>query len=118
LQCGICKSTCPENAIQLKPQLNLENAALSPIALNEEEPFDCISCGNPFGVKSTIERIIDQLKDKHPMFTNSDNFKLIQMCDDCRVNAQYHQENSPFKSADRPKVRTTQDDLSLDNPLI
>ncbi len=111
LQCGICKSTCPENAITLKPQLNLENAALSPRMLNEEEPFDCISCGTPFGVKSTIDRIINQLKDKHPMFTASDNFKLIQMCDDCRVNAQYHQEGSPFKSADRPKTRTTQDYL-------
>jgi hypothetical protein len=33
------------------------------------------------------------------------------MCDDCRVNAQYHQENSPFFGGDRPKVRTTQDYL-------
>lgn len=111
LQCGICKSTCPENAITLKPQLNLANEALSTVTLNEEEPFDCISCGKPFGVKSTIDRIVDQLKDKHSMFTNSDNFKLIQMCDDCRVNAQYHQDDSPFKSADRPQVRTTQDYL-------
>lgn len=111
LQCGICKSTCPESAISLKPQLNLSNDALSPAVLNEEEPFDCISCGTPFGVKSTIDRIITQLKDKHPMFTSSDNYKLIQMCDDCRVNAQYHQEGSPFKSADRPQVRTTQDYL-------
>lgn len=111
LQCGICKSTCPENAITLKPRLNLDNQALSPISLNEEEPFDCISCGKPFGVKSSIERIVDQLKDKHSMFSNSDNFKLIQMCDNCRVEAQYHQEDSPFKSADRPQVRTTQDYL-------
>lgn len=111
LQCGICKSTCPENAITLKPQLNLANEALSPCVLHEEDPFDCISCGKPFGVKSTIERITENLKDKHPMFTNSDNFKLIQMCDDCRVNAQFHQDGSPFKSADRPKVRTTQDYL-------
>jgi len=111
LQCGICKSTCPETAISLKPQLNLKNEALSPTVLNEEEPFNCISCGKPFGVKSTIDRIVTQLKDKHPMFTDSDNFKLIQMCDDCRVNAQYHQDDSPFKSADRPQVRTTQDYL-------
>jgi len=111
LQCGICKSTCPETAITLKPQLDLSNEALSPRVLHEEEPFDCISCGKPFGVKSTVDRIVAQLKDKHAMFTNSDNFKLIQMCDDCRVNAQYHQENSPFKSADRPQVRTTQDYL-------
>ena len=111
LQCGICKSTCPENAISLSPRLNLENAALSPVVLNQEEPFDCISCGTPFGVKSTIDRIVEKLKDNHSMFTNSDNVKLIQMCDDCRVNAQYHQESSPFQAGPRPKVRTTQDYL-------
>jgi len=111
LQCGICASTCPESAITLKPQLNLQNAALSPVVLHEEEPFDCISCGKPFGVKSTIERIVDKLKDNHAMFTNSDNHKLIQMCDDCRVNAQFHQEGSPFQSAARPKVRMTEDYL-------
>lgn len=111
LQCGICANTCPENAITLEPRLNLENEALAHRTLHEEEPFDCITCGKPFGVRSTIERITENLKDKHPMFTNSDNFKLIQMCDDCRVNAQFHQEDSPFKSADRPRVRTTQDYL-------
>lgn len=111
LQCGICASTCPENAITLEPRLNLSNEAIGSVVLNEEEPFDCISCGKPFGVKSTIERIMDKLKDKHAMFTNSDNHKLIQMCDDCRVNAQYHQDASPFKLGERPAVRTTQDYL-------
>lgn len=111
LQCGICVSTCPENAITLVPQLNLANEALSPRVLHEEEPFECISCGKPFGVRSTIETIMEKLEGKHWMFTGSDNSKLIQMCDDCRVNAQYHQENSPFFGGERPQVRTTQDDL-------
>ncbi len=111
LQCGICEATCPENAITLEPRLNLANEAMTHVVLHEEEPFDCISCGKPFGVRSTIERIVEKLEGKHWMYTSSDNSKLIQMCDDCRVNAQYHQESSPFRAADRPKVRTTQDYL-------
>lgn len=111
LQCGICANTCPENAITLVPQLNLANTALSHQVLHEEEPFECISCNKPFGTKSTILRIVEKLEGKHWMYSGSDNVKLIQMCDDCRVNAQYHQENSPFFGGDRPKVRTTQDYL-------
>jgi hypothetical protein len=34
---------------------------------------------------------------------------MIQMCDDCRVNAQFHSKNNPFASKPRPRVRTTDD---------
>lgn len=111
LQCGICKNTCPEAAITLAPQLNLENDALSHRMLHQEEPFECIACGKPFGTKSTIEAIVAKLEGKHWMYSGSDNTKLIQMCDNCRVSAQYHGENSPFFGGDRPRVRTTQDYL-------
>ena len=111
LQCGLCASTCPETAITLTPQLDLRKEALTYRTLNEEEPFECIECGVPFGVRSTIENIVAKLEDKHWMFKGSDSTRLIQMCDNCRVNAQYHQENSPFKMGDRPRVRTTEDDL-------
>lgn len=113
LQCGICATACPENAITLEPRLNLANAALSYQVLHEEAPFDCISCGKSFGVRSTIERVVEKLEGKHWMFKGSDNVRLIQMCDDCRVNAQYHQDNSPFRSADRPRIRTAEDGLAL-----
>ena len=116
LQCGICASTCPETAITLVPQLNLSKEALTHRVLNEEEPFECIECGKPFGVKSTINRIVEKLEGQHWMYTNSDNVKLIQMCDDCRINAQYHQENSPFRMGDRPRVRTTDDYLKDKKP--
>ncbi|WP_413720685.1 4Fe-4S dicluster domain-containing protein [Silicimonas sp. MF1-12-2] len=116
LQCGICASTCPETAITLVPQLDLSKEALSRRVLNEEEPFECIECGKPFGVKSTINRIVEKLQGQHWMYTNSDNVKLIQMCDDCRINAQYHQENSPFRMGDRPRVRTTDDYLKDKKP--
>lgn len=112
LQCGICRTVCPEDAISLTPQLNLSKQAIIPQMLHEEEPFECIECGRPFGVKSTINKIIETLEGKHWMYTNSDNAKLIQMCDDCRVTSQYHGENTPFQMGQRPKTRTTDEYLS------
>jgi ferredoxin len=111
LQCGICSHACPENAITYRPQLDLSDAALSQRILHEEEPFACISCGALFGVKSSVERIIEKLADKHPMFTGSDNAKLIQMCDTCRVEAQFAHTGNPFQGGARPATRTTDDYL-------
>ena len=112
LQCGLCTRICPENAITLQPQFNLSDQALEQTVVNEEDPFECISCGKPFGVKSSIEKIMEKLAGKHPMFATSDAGKLIQMCDTCRIEAQYHSENNPFQAADRPRVVTTEDYLS------
>ena len=111
VQCGVCQSTCPETAITLAPQLDLSKAALSHRALHGEDPFECISCGVPFGVASTINRIVEKLEDKHWMFTKSDNIQLVKMCDDCRVKAQYHGDNAPMAGGERPRVRTSDDYL-------
>ncbi|MEM8843246.1 MAG: 4Fe-4S binding protein, partial [Pseudomonadota bacterium] len=110
LQCGLCAGLCPESAITLVPQMDFSPQALTPRILNEEEPFACIECGALFGVKSTIEAVSAKLA-SHPMFANSDNARLIQMCDDCRVAAQYHADAAPFQGGARPRVRTTQDYL-------
>ncbi|MHA1527654.1 MAG: 4Fe-4S binding protein [Alphaproteobacteria bacterium] len=112
LQCGLCVDTCPESAITLVPRLDLSDDALAGRVLNAEEPFACIECGSLFGVKSTIDRIVEKLEGKHSMFTNSDNVRLIQMCDDCRVRSQYHSEAQPFFAGERPKPRTTEDYLA------
>jgi len=109
LQCGLCVSVCPENAITLEPRLNLADSALSEVVLNEEDPYECIECGAPFGVKSTIERIVEKLDGQHSMFTNSDNAKLIRMCDDCRIKAQHHSDAAPFFIGHRPRPRTAED---------
>ena len=109
IQCGLCAGLCPETAITLEPRLDLSDAAFRPRVANEEEPFECIECGKPFGVKSTIERITEKLSGNHAMFTHSDNVRLIQMCDDCRVRAQYHSENAPFRFGTVPRPRTTED---------
>lgn len=112
LQCGLCVNVCPENAITLQPRLDISKQALSQQVLKEEEPYACIECGKPFGVKSTVERIVAKLEGQHSMFSNSDNTRLIRMCDDCRVRAQYHGDSAPFRMGDRPKVRTTDDYLN------
>lgn len=112
LQCGLCVGLCPENAITLVPQMDISTAALSQKVLHEEEPYCCVECSKPFGVKSTIEKIVTKLEGKHAMFANSAAARLIRMCDDCRVNAQYHMENNPMTGAERPRVRTSEDYLS------
>ncbi|MBT8409911.1 MAG: 4Fe-4S binding protein [Alphaproteobacteria bacterium] len=112
LQCGLCANICPENAITLKPRLNLADAALSQVVLHEEEPFACVECGTLFGTRSTVEKIMEKLAGNHAMFANPQAARMIQMCDNCRIQAQYHSEDNPFASGERPKVRTTDDYLS------
>ncbi|SPF81680.1 4Fe-4S binding protein [Pseudoprimorskyibacter insulae] len=111
LQCGLCATICPEKAITLEPRLNLTDSALRQEVINEEEPFPCVECGTLFGVKSTIDRITEKLS-SHAMFADGDRIRMIQMCDDCRVNAQYHTDNNPFAGGERPKPRTTDDYFS------
>lgn len=111
LQCGLCSNICPEKAITLDPRMNLTDSALAQVVLHEEEPFACITCGSLFGVKSTIEKITEKLAGKHSMFANPEAAKMIQMCDNCRVQAQYHATNNPLTGAERPRVRTTDDYL-------
>ena len=115
LQCGLCTNICPEKAIMLQPRMNLEDNALSQQVLNEEEPFACIECGSLFGVKSTIERISEKLAGTNAMFNNPDALKMIQMCDDCRVRAQFHSNNNPFQMGEPRRPRTTDDYLN-DSP--
>jgi ferredoxin len=86
VQCGLCKSTCPENVITLRPQLDFRPEAAAARVLKEEEPFCCIRCGKPFGVKSTIERLIAKLEERSWVYQGSPRrLDVIKMCDDCRV---------------------------------
>ncbi len=110
VQCGLCANTCPESVIALEPRLNLAEEARSTVKLNETEPFNCIRCGKPFGVKHTIDRIADQLAGKHWMFASNDAVERIMMCEDCRVVVQFEVGN-PMAGAPRPRTRTTDDYL-------
>jgi ferredoxin len=111
VQCGLCKATCPEKVITLVPRLDLAAAAAGARVLKEEEPHPCIRCGKPFGTRGTIERIMAQLANKHPMFRTERAARLIQMCEDCRVAAQFEAGPQPLAGAPRPLPRTTDDYL-------
>ncbi len=68
VQCGLCEQTCPEDVITLEPRLDFKAWSAPPRVLKEEEPFHCIACGKPFGTKSSIERVLGKLGEKHWMF--------------------------------------------------
>jgi ferredoxin len=111
VQCGLCKATCPEKVITLKPQLDFRAATAMSRVLKEEEPFHCIRCGKAFGVKSTIERVIDKLAGQHWMYEkNSKRLEALRMCEDCRVAVVTEEEFDPH-APPRPAVRTTDDYL-------
>lgn len=125
VQCSLCVKTCPEKSLTIDPRLNWMSDAMKPITLKEEEPFECIRCGEPFATKSTINRISDQLAGKHYMYENSERADLIKMCGDCRVEAQAEGGKDPFALGQRPAIRTTDDyvesdkaGLSVDDFLI
>ncbi|MDA1100590.1 MAG: 4Fe-4S binding protein [Proteobacteria bacterium] len=110
VQCGLCRNTCPEKVIQLQPRYNFANSARQAVTLKEEEPFACIRCGKPFGVKSSIEAVMEKLAGKHSMFQSGAAIERIKMCDNCRVVAQM--EDGEFNAGpQRPLPRTTEDDL-------
>lgn len=114
VQCGLCASTCPENVITLEPRYDFTSACMTPQVLNEEEPFGCVRCGKPFGVKSTIERVIAQLEGKHAMFQNEDQINLIKMCDECRITVVSEKGGDPMSMGTPPRVRTTEDYLKAE----
>jgi ferredoxin len=114
VQCGLCKATCPEKVISLKPQLDFRAATGSGRVLKEEEPFCCIRCGKPFGVRSTIERVMAKLEGRHWMYQGqggASRLDVIRMCDDCRVAVVSEQDFDPYGAPPRPHPRTTEDYL-------
>ncbi|MBI3700826.1 MAG: 4Fe-4S binding protein [Afipia sp.] len=113
VQCGLCEATCPEDAITLDPRLNFQ-AWNEPLrVLKEEEPFHCIACGTPFGTRSSIERVLSKLQEKHWMFegANAQRLDVIKMCADCRVEAVVNESFDPHAAPKRPPVMSTDDYL-------
>ena len=110
VQCGLCRNTCPENAIRLSPRLNFDETAKNRVVLKEEEPFRCIRCGKPFASPSVIDRLVGRLS-SHGMFAAQGRLDLIKMCQDCRVMAQFEDQGAPFKLGRPPVPRTTDDYL-------
>ena len=103
--------------IGLQPQLDFRSATAERRVLKEEEPYLCIRCGTPFGVKSSVERVVASLEGKHWMYKDSTvRLDMIKMCADCRVQAMADQNFDPFGAAPRPTVRTNEDYLREREP--
>ena len=110
VQCGLCKTICPESVITLKPRYNFTDEGRSAKIVKEEDPFECVKCGKPFGVKSSISKMVEQLTG-HSMFSDDNALDRIKMCPDCRVVDIFDEPNTPLAGAPRPKTRTTEDYL-------
>jgi len=91
VQCGLCESTCPENAITLKPRLLLARERKEARVLNEMPPYACVRCGKPFGTLKAIEAMLGKLAG-HSMFQGA-ALERLKMCGDCRVIDIYSAEN-------------------------
>lgn len=112
VQCGLCKATCPEKVISLRPQIDFRAATAMSRVIKQEEPAECIRCGKAFGVKSSVERVVAKLEGKHWMFKDSKKrLDVIRMCEDCRVVVMAEEQFDPFGAPRRPPVRTTEDYL-------
>jgi ferredoxin len=112
VQCGLCRATCPEKVITLVPQIDFRAATASSHVVKQEDPFLCVRCGTPFGVKSTVERVAAKLEGKHWMYKDSKHrLDLVKMCADCRVQVTAEENFDPFGAPQRPRLRTTEDYL-------
>jgi ferredoxin len=87
VQCGLCAATCPEDAIQLVPRIDFAAWRAPARIIKQEEPFCCVKCGNAFGTRSSIERVITKLQAHHWMFSGVEGesrVRILMMCDHCR----------------------------------
>jgi ferredoxin len=83
VQCGLCATTCPENAITLQPRLLLTPERREPRVLNETRPYGCVRCGKPFGTLKAVEAMLGKLAG-HSMFQGA-ALERLKMCSDGRV---------------------------------
>jgi len=91
VQCGLCETTCPENAIALVPRLLAAPERKQPVVLNEAKPWACIRCSKPFGTQKAIEAMLGKLAG-HAMF-QGEALERLKMCSDCRVIDLYSAQN-------------------------
>jgi ferredoxin len=91
VQCGLCATTCPEDAITLMPRLLLTPERKQYRVLNEMQPYACVRCAKPFGTLKAIEGMLTKLAG-HSMFQGEAQERL-KMCGDCRVIDLYSAQN-------------------------
>jgi ferredoxin len=83
VQCGLCATTCPEQAITLTPRLLVKDRRHERL-LKEAEVFCCTACGKPMGAAPAIMSMLGKLSG-HSMFATPEAKARLTMCGDCRV---------------------------------
>ena len=91
VQCGLCETTCPEDAVSLLPRLLAAPERKQQVLLNEAKPWVCIRCSKPFGTQKAIEAMLGKLAG-HAMF-QGEALERLKMCSDCRVIDLYSATN-------------------------
>ena len=72
----------------------------------------CVECGKAFGTRSSIERVVEKLQNRHWMFAGSagqNRTRVLMMCEDCRVQAMVGESFDPHAAPQRPQVRMSED---------
>jgi len=100
VQCGLCATTCPEQAITLQPRLSLLPERTQARVLHNSPPYGCIRCGKPFGTVKAIETMLGRLAG-HSMFQGP-ALERLKMCGDCRVVDMFTDENQVRMAGDKP----------------
>ncbi|MBX3642573.1 MAG: 4Fe-4S binding protein [Rubrivivax sp.] len=103
VQCGLCATTCPEDAITLQPRLWLADAGKArkaPRVIHRMEPYCCVRCAKPFGTLRAVEHMIGKLA-SHAAFQGKAAERL-KMCSDCRV-IDMHRNPDEVRITDIPR---------------
>ncbi|MCZ6556513.1 MAG: 4Fe-4S dicluster domain-containing protein [SAR324 cluster bacterium] len=87
--CGMCVKACPENVMQLRPELILEQQGLDYIKVVEDEMITCARCEAPYINRRALEAIESKVLGLESLL---DTFagkrkKILRMCPDCRAVA-------------------------------
>jgi ferredoxin len=86
VQCGLCESACPEDAISLVPRLLFRREARTARrVLMEDVPFPCVCCGKVFGTRRTIDRVVEKLAGHWMYQDKPEQLERLKMCEECRV---------------------------------
>ncbi len=92
VQCGLCESACPENAVTLEPRYQWDSvAARRTESLHEEEPFHCVRCHKAFATRRMIDTMTEKLAG-HWMFDDAKALRRLKMCEDCRVKDMFEND--------------------------
>ena len=87
IQCGLCRNACPEGSITLASRYIYNDAlANEPRLLNEDTPFCCITCGEPFISKRMFDSIAEKLAAAGNWDVSDEvTPDWVQMCGNCRA---------------------------------